>query len=46
MRDFEDAMQVAAAQACAADIIATRNTRDFRASPVKARTPKQLLVQL
>lgn len=39
-------MQVAAAQACAADIIATRNTRDFRASPVKAQTPKQVLDQL
>jgi len=46
MRDFEDAMQVAAAQVCAADIIATRNTRDFRASPVKARTPRQVLDQL
>ena len=46
MRDFEDAMQVAAAQACAADIIATRNTRDFRASPVEARTPERLLDRL
>ena len=46
MRDFEDAMQVAAAQACAADVIATRNTRDFRSAPVKARTPKQVLDQL
>jgi len=46
MRDFEDAMQVAAAQACAADIIATRNIRDFRASPVKALTPKRVLGQL
>ena len=46
MRDFEDAMQVAAAQACAADVIATRNTRDFRVSPVAARTPKQVLQRL
>ena len=46
MRDFEDAMQVAAAQACAAEIIATRNTRGFRASPLKARTPIQVLDHL
>jgi len=46
MRDFEDAMQVAAAQACAADVIATRNTRDFRVSPVAARTPRQVLQRL
>jgi len=46
MRDFEDAMQVAAAQACSADIIATRNIRDFRASPVKALTPKRVLGRL
>lgn len=46
MRDFEDAMQVAAAHACGADVIATRNTRDFRTSPISARTPKQVLEQL
>ncbi len=46
MRDFEDAMQVAAAQACNADVIATRNTRDFRASPVTARAPKDVLKHL
>jgi predicted nucleic acid-binding protein len=46
MRDFEDAMQVAAAQACDADVIATRNTKDFRASPVRPQTPKQLLERL
>jgi predicted nucleic acid-binding protein len=46
MRDFEDAMQVAAAQACEADLIATRNTRDFRSSPITARTPRQLLGEL
>jgi predicted nucleic acid-binding protein len=45
MRDFEDAMQVAAARACDADLIVTRNTRDFRGSPIRARTPKQLLDQ-
>lgn len=46
MRDFEDAMQVAAAQACDADVIATRNTWDYRGSPVRALTPKQVLDQL
>ena len=29
MRDFEDALQIAAAEYCAADIIVTRNLRDF-----------------
>jgi len=46
MRDFEDAMQVAAAQACSADIIATRNTRDFRGSPIRAQMPQHVLEQL
>ncbi len=42
MRDFEDAMQVAAAAACGADVIATRNVRDYRNSPIRAATPKSL----
>jgi len=33
MRDFEDALQVAAAMACGAQFIVTRNERDFKASP-------------
>ena len=41
--DFEDAMQVAAAAACGAEIIATRNVRDYEASPIPARTPTELL---
>ena len=32
----EDAMQVAAATACNADVIATRNFQDFRGSPIPA----------
>jgi predicted nucleic acid-binding protein len=44
--DFEDALQVAAARACGASFIATRNVKDFRKSPVPARTPKQLLAEL
>jgi len=42
MRDFEDAMQVAAALACGADVIATRNTKDFRRSPVPGKSPEGL----
>jgi predicted nucleic acid-binding protein len=44
--DFEDALQVAAARACGASYIATRNVRDFRTSPVPARTPAQLVEEL
>jgi len=46
MPDLEDAMQVAAAWSCGARFIATRNTRDFRKSPIPARTPAQLLKEL
>jgi predicted nucleic acid-binding protein len=46
LSDFEDALQVAAARACGASFIATRNVKDFRRSPVLARTPKRLLKEL
>lgn len=46
LKDLEDAMQVAAAQECGAQYIATRNVRDFRSSPVPARTPAKLLEEL
>ena len=46
MPDFEDAMQAAAAEAQGADVIATRNLRDYRASPVPARTPADILSDL
>jgi predicted nucleic acid-binding protein len=39
MPDFEDAMQAAAAIACRADFIVTRNEAHYRRSPVKALTP-------
>ena len=39
MPDFEDAMQVAAAVACKADYIVTRNVEHYRKSPVKTLTP-------
>lgn len=41
--DFEDAMQVAAAVACKADGIVTRNVRHYRKSPVKAVIPADVL---
>ena len=46
MADFEDAMQVAAAHACGAEHIVTRNQRDFADSPVPAITPEQALREL
>jgi predicted nucleic acid-binding protein len=46
MTDLEDAMQVAAALACKADVIATRNLQDFKRSPVPARRPAAVLDEL
>ena len=43
MLDLEDAMQVAAAVACRARHIVTRNTRHYRKSPVPAITPARFL---
>ena len=43
MTDLEDARQVAAAVACGADRIVTRNTRHFRNAIVPAVTPAELL---
>ena len=43
MNDFEDALQVAAALAGGADFIVTRDTRDYRRSPLVAITPAQFL---
>ncbi len=41
--DFEDALQVASALAAKADFIVTRNTADYRRSPVPAVTPAEFL---
>ena len=41
MRDFEDAMQVAAAQVAGVQHIITRDIRDFTNSPIPAITPEQ-----
>jgi predicted nucleic acid-binding protein len=46
MTDLEDAMQVAAALACKAEVIATRNLDDFKRSPVPARSPGAVLDEL
>jgi len=46
MRDFEDALQAAAAVACGANTIATRNVRDYARAPVRATTPTILLKEL
>jgi predicted nucleic acid-binding protein len=46
LTDFEDALQVAAAVAADADLIATRNTRDFRRSPVLALSPADVLLRI
>jgi predicted nucleic acid-binding protein len=44
--DFEDSLQVAAASACGALRIATRNVRHYRQSPIPARTPADLLEEI
>ena len=43
MTDFEDAMQVAAARACGARHIVTRNLRDYERSPIRAVDPQEAL---
>jgi hypothetical protein len=45
MRDFEDALQAAAAVACGAQFIITRNDKDFRGSPIPALTPEAFAKQ-
>ena len=43
MADFEDALQVAAAHACDARYIVTRNVRDFVGSKIPAISPREAL---
>ena len=43
--DYEDAMQAAAAAACTADLIITRNLVDFKTSPVQAMAPEEFLAK-
>ena len=46
LADFEDAMQVAAARACEARVIVTRNESDFAASPIPVLTPADAVAEL
>ncbi len=46
MKDFEDAMQVAAARACGARHIVTRNVQDYERSPISAVAPGEALREL
>ncbi len=46
MTDFEDAMQVAAARDVGANLIVTRNVRDYANSPIPAVTPATALQML
>jgi predicted nucleic acid-binding protein len=43
MNDFEDAMQLAAAEACAADAIVTRNAADFKVASIPVYTPEDFV---
>ena len=43
LSDFEDAMVAALAESAGATHIVTRNTADFRRSPVKAVTPEEFV---
>ena len=45
MPDFEDALQSAAAVACKAEWIVTRNLRHYKNSPVRAISPGDLLLK-
>lgn len=45
LTDFEDALQVACGEADRADLIITRNIRDFTSSPIAACTPEDFLAQ-
>lgn len=43
MKDVEDAMQVAVADCFDAQVIVTRNLKDYEKSPIKALTPESIL---
>ncbi len=45
MSDFEDAMQVAAARACGARCIVTRNVRDYARSPIPPVNPLEAIYE-
>jgi predicted nucleic acid-binding protein len=41
--DFEDALQIAAARACNAAVIVTRNIKHYRRSPIPAKSPERFI---
>ena len=41
--DFEDSLQVAAAKACNAEVILTRNVKHYKASPIQVQTPTDFI---
>lgn len=43
MKDFEDTMQAAAAECFNAQLIVTRNIKDYRNSPIKALDPQDTM---
>lgn len=43
LKDFEDAVQVAAALGVGADYLVTRDTKHFRTAPIEIRTPGEVL---
>lgn len=43
VKDFEDALQVVSAESAGAEFIVTRNIRDYKNSPVPAKTPARWL---
>ena len=45
-RDFEDAMQVAAAKVCNAEYLITRNIKHYSKSPIPTLSPKQFLAKM
>lgn len=44
--DFEDGMQNSAAERCRADVIITRNPKDFGASPIECLQPQEFLERI
>lgn len=46
LRDYEDAVQVAACLKVGATYLVTRNAKDFRGAPVETRSPAEVLALL
>ncbi len=46
LKDFEDAVQVAASLRVGADFLVTRNARDYKGAPVAVKAPGELLALL